>query len=186
MGWRSAGLASRGAAEAGSCSGEHLALVQLCSRASSSNSTSLASSSPFPTALAVLSIFWEPLCSRQDAWWDAGDWWGIGGSSALWRSCQSLRPPGLLGGVGGWVSLPLVSPGDACPALVCTLSLKGASAEAGLSLHLLHRSHLPPAKIPVFASAATGMGAGGVGGSSLFLAARLCFVVGFGWEIRDG
>lgn len=37
-------------------------------------------------------------------------WWGIGGSSALRRSFQSLRPLGLLDGVGGWVSLPLVSP----------------------------------------------------------------------------
>lgn len=79
------------------------ALMQVCSAASSSNSTPLASFHPISHS-PCCSFIVGPLCSRQDTWW------GIGGSSALWRSFQSLRPLGLLDREGGWVSLPLVSP----------------------------------------------------------------------------
>lgn len=113
----------------------------------------------------------------------AGPWWVLGGSSALWRSFQSLRPLGLLDGA----RLGLVAAGVTCPAAVCMLSPRAASAETALSPHLLHRPHLPPAKIPVRPVQPLGWGLGWVG-ALLFpsLTARLCFTMDFGWEIGAG
>lgn len=53
------------------------ALVQVCSGASSSTSTSLASSSPFPTALAVLSFIMGPLVQQAG---HLVECWRVGGA----------------------------------------------------------------------------------------------------------
>lgn len=78
------------------------ALMQVCSGASSSNSTSLTSSIPFPTALAV-PLLWDPLCSRQD----------LGGSLEGALHCgEAFRASGpwACWMEPGWVWLLLVSP----------------------------------------------------------------------------
>lgn len=55
-------------------------------------------------------------------------------------------------GLAGWSGrLGLIATGVTCLAPMCML----------LSVHLLHRSRLPPGQIPVLASTATGVGMGG-------------------------
>lgn len=78
-------------------------------------------------------------------------------------------------GLAGWNGrLGLVATGVTCPAAMCML----------LSVHLLHRSHLPPGQIPVLASTATGVGAGGL--HLPFLTVTLCFRMDFGWKFGAG
>lgn len=131
VGWGSAGLAPRGTTEAGAMFRRGPAPVLVCSGTSSSNSTSLASSSPCPTALAVLSLITGPPVQQA-------------GHLVGHCTVEKLSEPQATG-LAGWSGrLGILATGVTCPAPMCMRSLRAARAETVLSLHLLCPTFLQP------------------------------------------